>query len=235
MDNSKLDQKYFIDDEVFNCPYCNRNNVKYTINKCYTYDFTESKEATVFFVTCDSCNKESMHSSFDIKFNNHDFGNYYTIHKDYLDDIDSHIFHSQPNSFFALDNRIPKLLRELVAESEGCLKMNFLTGASACSRKAIYEFLLKEKACGNNYDDKLKDIKKKFCDVDDVYFEILGHIKDMTSEKVHEQSWDKWNSTNIKVILETLKSIFVEIYVVPTQRIERKKILQELKDKIIKK
>ncbi|MTI49674.1 MAG: hypothetical protein FH761_17730 [Firmicutes bacterium] len=50
MDNSKLDNQYFIDKEVFNCPFCNRNNVKYTIDNYFKYNFSNNKEVTVFLL-----------------------------------------------------------------------------------------------------------------------------------------------------------------------------------------
>ena len=46
-------------------------------------------------------------------------------------ELDEKFFYYVPTSFFALDDRIPRILRELFTEAEGCLKMNFLTAASA--------------------------------------------------------------------------------------------------------
>jgi hypothetical protein len=51
----------------------------------------------------------------------------------------------------------------------------------------------------------------------------------MTSDKVHEQSWPKWNSKNLKLILETLKAVLHEIYVVPEERTARAERIQQLK------
>lgn len=67
-------------------------------------------------------------------------------------DIDDAIFYSVPTSFFVLDDRIPAIIRDLITEAEGCIKMNFLTGASACMRKAIYELLVIAKAEGTDYE-----------------------------------------------------------------------------------
>src|SRR3989339_1995279 len=55
-------------------------------------------------------------------------------------DIDDNIILHIPTSFFTIDNRIPKKLRELINEAEKCVKNNCLTGSSACIRKTIYEF-----------------------------------------------------------------------------------------------
>jgi hypothetical protein len=95
-------------------------------------------------------------------------------------------------------------LRALITEAEGCSKMNYLTGASACTRKAIYEFLALQKAEGANYDDKIASVRAKFPQVDVKLFEILGHIKDVTSDDVHEQSWVAWDSGNLSLFLEAL-------------------------------
>ena len=108
--------------------------------------------------------------------------------------------YTQPTSFFTIDSRIPRIIRELITEAEGCLKMNFITGASACMRKAIYELLVKENAIGDDYTDRIRSLKQKYPDSDES-FDVLSHIQDMTSDKIHEQSWDKWDSKNLKLII----------------------------------
>ena len=131
-DMSHLDEKYFIDENVYNCPYCNRRNVKYNVTSHGSFDWSNSKVCHIWFVKCSSCGKKSMHLSYsDISWAT-DYGRF----KNGID-IDSNIFYSVPTSFFVIDNRIPKLIRELITEAEGSIKMNFLTGASACTRKAI--------------------------------------------------------------------------------------------------
>jgi hypothetical protein len=106
--------------------------------------------------------------------------------------------------------------------------MNYLTGASACARKAIYEFLVREKAEGEHYEDKIKSLKGKFWSVAAELFDVLVHIQDMTSDKVHEQSWPKWDSKNLTLIIETLKAILHEVYVVPKERSSRSGNIREL-------
>ena len=130
---------------------------------------------------------------------------------------------------------MPRIIRELVTEAEGCVKMNYLTGASACCRKAIYELTVVEKAEGTDYESRIKFLKKKFSEVDPDLFDILCHIKDMTSDKVHEQSWDKWDSKHLKLFLETLKAVLHEVYVVPDEKKSRSSkvqgLLQEVRGK----
>lgn len=227
-DKSHLDNKYFIDPYVYNCPYCNRKNVKYSIYTTCVFNWSEEKECLVYIVVCSDCGNKSMHLSFaDIRANQSRFQS--SI------DIDSYIFYSVPTSFFVVDSRIPSVIRELITESEGCLKMNFLTGASACTRKAIYELTIKEKAEGQDYEERIKSLKKKYLNIDGDLFDVLCHIKDMTSNKIHEQSWDKWDSKHLTLFIETLKALLYEIYVLPDEKKKAsshiKEILQEIKGK----
>ncbi len=234
-DQSYLDKKYFIDKHVYNCPFCNRNNVRYTISSHFNFDWSDTKECHGYLVFCSSCQNTSMHLSFDDIHKNWSYqGTKYIDFTEDIDDIDAKIFYSVPTSFFVMDKRIPGLIRELITESEGCLKMNFVTGASACMRKAIYELLVLEKATGTDYETRIKSLKKKYPDSDPVLFDILSHIQDMTSDKIHEQSWDKWDSSYLKLIIETLKTILHDIYVLPQVKAERLQSIQKLRDSVKK-
>ncbi len=63
-DQSELGARYFIDEFVYNCPFCNRGHVSYYIYGRILFDWTEDKECRVYFVRCDSCEHRSMHLSF---------------------------------------------------------------------------------------------------------------------------------------------------------------------------
>ena len=91
-----------------------------------------------------------------------------------------------PTSFFVLDENVPVIIRELLTEAEGCHKSNFLTGASACARKVVYELARLHGATGDHYEDRIKSLKAIFSD--DGYFDTLLTIQEATSTKVHEQS-----------------------------------------------
>jgi hypothetical protein len=138
-----------------------------------------------------------------------------------------------PTSFFVLDKSIPKVFRELITEAEGCLKSNFLTGASACTRKVVYELALKEKAEGGNYEDRIKSLKAKRPDVDSTYFDTLLAIQKVTSDKVHEQSYDGWQSKHLRVILSALREILREMYVVPMLKEQKRKEILKLQEEVL--
>ena len=147
-------------------------------------------------------------------------------------DLDSKFFYSVPTSFFVLDERVPKVLRALMTEAEGCLKSNFLTGASACTRKVVYELAVIEGAESDDYESRLKSLKAKRPDVEPEYFDTLLTIQQVTSDKVHEASYDGWHSTHLRVILATLIEILGAMYVIPKLRIEKRESILKLKEKV---
>lgn len=234
-DKSYLDKKYFVDNKTYNCSFCNRRNLRYDLKNFFKFDWNNNKKCFVYFVQCSSCEKISMHLSYE---EIHHFQPVYQGRDIYVFDndvdIDSKIFYSVPTSFFVLDSRIPRVIRELITEAEGCLKMNFFTGASACMRKAVYELLITEKAEGDDYESRIKFLKKKYPNSDPELFDILAHIQGMTSDKIHEQSWDKWNSPNLKLIIETLKTVLYEIYVLPKIKTERAQAIKEMRKVLLK-
>ena len=62
-DKSFLDERYFVDERSYNCPFCNRRHVSYTIYMFETFDWGENKPCHVYFARCQSCGKRSMHLS----------------------------------------------------------------------------------------------------------------------------------------------------------------------------
>lgn len=235
-DQSNLDKKYFIDDVTYNCPYCNRNNVPYRIKYTIIFDWTKKKKCLAYFVECSYCSNVSIHlsySSIEENIWSDIYRNRINIFKEGID-IDSHLFYSQPTSFFVMDERIPMIIRDLITESEGCLKMNFLTGASACVRKAIYELLVKENTEGDHYSDRIKFLKNKYKDSDPRLFDSLAQSQFLASDKLHEQSWDKWDSNQLKLLIENLKDILYEIYVLPKEKDERYIKIKQLQEKVKK-
>lgn len=240
MDLSHLDKKYFIDTHIYNCPFCKRNNVSYSLVDRFAFHWGENKICHGYIVRCNSenCEKTSMHLSFQEL--RESYWQYNQTHyKDkFMDglDIDAALFFSQPTSYFILDNRIPEKVRELIYEAENSRKSNYLVGASACLRKAIYELLEHEKSIVKNtktgyadYQESIKTLKAKFPAVAPELFDALGHIQEMASDNVHEGSWEAWDSTKLRFIIELAKATLHEIYVVPEERKERLGLLGQMK------
>lgn len=240
-DQSHLDARYFVDNLVYNCPFCNRRHVSYHVYDHVSFDWSNTKTCKAFFVECDSCDKKSMHLTFEKVTCTH-VGNY-GGHSAYRFDVkagedvgaklDAAFFYSAPTSFFVLDTRVPKVLRELLVEAEGCLKSNFLTGASACARKIVYELGVLSKAEGANYEDRIKSLKTIHPEVEPAFFDTLLTIQQLTSTKVHEQSFDGWEAKHLRVILASLSDVLHELYVVPALRADRRRSMLDLKSELI--
>ena len=199
-DQSHLDQRYFVDSKIYNCPFCNRRHVAYSIVGHVEFDWTDEKRCQVFFVKCHSCDKKSMHLTFklDMLKNSTNSWFHFGILLDFDEGVilDDAMFYSVPTSFFVLDERVPRVLRNLLTEAEGCLKSNFLTGASACARKIVYELAQIENATGDSYEDRIKSLKSVHSEVEPTYFDTLLTIQQVTSmkTKVHENSYDGWEA-----------------------------------------
>ena len=233
MDLSHLDKKYFIDPHIYNCPFCKRNNVSYSLIDTFSFHWGEYKTCYGYIVRCnsDGCEKTSMHLSFQEL-------RRYSHSDQFMDglDIDAALFFSQPTSYFVLDSRIPEKVRELIYEAENSRKSNYLVGASACLRKAIYELLEHEKSIVKNpktgyadYQASIKSLKEKFNNVASELFDALGHTQEMVSDNVHEGSWEAWDSPKLRFIIELTKATLHEMYVVPEERKERLGLLGQMK------
>jgi hypothetical protein len=235
MNLSQLDKKYFIDPYKYNCPFCKRNHVSYDLIQTEDFDWSEDKVCAVHFVRCNSCQKTSLHFTFNEILKKDQYGRPAGgFSKDV--DIDSSLFFSQPSSFFVLDNRIPREIRELIFEAEKARQANLLVGASACLRKAIYELLAYEKRIINNektgradYQASIKSLKTKYSKIAPEFFDALGDIQEMISDNIHEGSWDAWDSPKLRFIIELTKATLHEMYVVPEERKETLGLLSKMK------
>ena len=241
-DQSHLDRRYFVDQYVYNCPFCNRRHVAYSIYAITYFNWTASKGCKAFFVRCHSCQNDSMHLTFDelevfpIPGDQHNVQHYRFSFDEDVDAgevLDQAFFYSVPTSFFVLDERVPRQLRELLTEAEGSLKSNYLTGASACARKIVYELAALEGASGANYDEKIKSLKAVHPEVAADFFDTLLTIQQVTSSKVHENSYDGWDSRHLRIILASLAEVLHELYVVPALRGDRRRSVLDLKKELL--
>ncbi|KTD48364.1 hypothetical protein Lrub_0715 [Legionella rubrilucens] len=78
-DQSHKDMKYFINDKVYNCPFCNRRHVSYYVTKYGSFNSSNTKTTYFYVVTCsdDDCKKDSFHlSNYNIALVHHYQGRY---------------------------------------------------------------------------------------------------------------------------------------------------------------
>ena len=237
-DQSHLDNRYFVDATIYNCPFCNRRHVSYSVFQSVQFDWTDKKRCFGYFVQCHSCGKQSMHLTFKELQTQH-IGQTDRRRFTFAEGVDAgqvldgFFFYSVPTSFFVLDERVPRVLRELLTEAEGCLKSNYLTGASACARKIVYELGVISKATGDNYEDRIKALKEIHPEVEPAFFDTLLTIQQVTSSKVHENSYDGWEAKHLRIILASLSEVLHEIYVVPALREDRRNAILALKGELV--
>ncbi|HOW36297.1 MAG TPA: hypothetical protein PL155_07780 [Candidatus Omnitrophota bacterium] len=251
-DESHIERKYFIDGHMYNCPFCNIRNVQYEISNSGRFSWSRERDCYFYLVKCSHCDHTSFHlSNYDLVRNYGHFENppkqrkiiqgenqSFKILKNGVEvmELDEVFFYHQPTSFFTIDNRIPEIIRNLLSEAEGCRKMDYLVGASGCLRKAIYE-LLDLQEIGNEendtklpYEERIKRLKGKFPNIDSEYFDILAGIQGMTSDNLHEGSWDSFDSRTLALLIETTKEILYEIYVLPDEKKTKRNIIAKMRE-----
>ncbi len=255
-----VENKYFIDQDKYNCPFCQNRGMKYVVTGVVEFNEAKDKKMHAVFVECSNCHNVSMHliknpnlrksknylilsphsneyvayskkGKYDINDNLSEFTSWTekggTEHHVLCQD--ETIIMSIPTSFFTIDKRIPKKLRDLVNEAEKCIQNNCLTGASACVRKAIYEFLIAENAAGGSYEEKMKSLKGKYKTVDDDHIDILVSMQGIMCDQVHESSiHESYKSMEAKAYIELLKEIFNQVYVVPDELKAKKSQINDL-------
>ena len=233
---SEIETKYFIDSSKYNCPFCETRSVGYKVVGAVNFDEKINKTMQAIFVQCYQCDKMSLHLSkknlvyigIDKNFMVLSQSTYYVASRERyvgdiemlgdVGDIDDQVVMHIPTSFFTIDERIPAKFRNLINEAEKCISNNCITGASACIRKVIYQFISDRKLAGNDYEEKIKSLKTEYPSLDDSWITILCHIQGITSDQVHEDSYTKFKIGNAKAYLEIMKEIFNEIYVLPEER-----------------
>ena len=68
-------------------------------------------------------------------------------------------------------------------------------------RKIVYELARLQNAEGVNYDERIKSLKDKLPQVAPEYYDTLLAIQQVTSNKVHEESYDGWQSLHLRAIM----------------------------------
>ncbi len=242
----KKEKKLIIDAIRHNCSHCGTKSARYTNIEFQRIDIENRKQLYAMFLTCCECGKRSMHLIKNFPMNDNFLHvSQITAQKGYrfdynvlkpdniseltaasIDTLDENVIMSIPTPTFIIDSGIPNKLRDLLIEAHKCIKENALTGASACIRKAIYQFLIKEKAQGNNYDEKITAIKKNWSQIED-YLDVLKGIKGITSDQVHEDSFASFDSDEAKSYVAILEEIFREVYVIPEERKRKKESIMK--------
>lgn len=237
-DQSHLDSKYFLSEDRYNCPFCNRGSVLYKVRSRGGFNWSDERIAHYYIVECQSCQKKSLHLSDYLFYNALSDGfleiDDTDIEETDTENIDQYFFYHQPTSFFTVDSRVPVKIRELISEADGCKKMNYNVGASGALRKAIYEFIVDQGTdISQSYEERIKSLKQKHPTINVEYFDALANIQGMTSEQLHEQegSWEAWAADDITFLINMFSELLREIYVIPDDRKQQFNRISQLRSK----
>lgn len=121
--------------------------------------------------------------------------------------------------FLVVDPRAPAPIRQLLDEADGCLNMAFVTGGTACARKAVDVILATEHAAADDYAASLLTLSEKHPAVAPALFQILGMLG---------QGDEPLRAESLKALIVTVKAIVYEIYVLGAERIERLMYVHQL-------
>jgi hypothetical protein len=125
-------------------------------------------------------------------------------------------------AFLATDDYVPGAFRDLLSEAEGCLQKGFMTGGTACARRALDLLLSVAKTEGAAYEDRLQSLGEKH-----------GISKMLTSILVQcGGASAKENATLSAEVLQlfvvTMKAVVYELYVVGPERTNRLQYVSRL-------
>lgn len=125
-------------------------------------------------------------------------------------------------AFLATDDYVPGAFRDLLSEADGCMQKGFLTGGTACARRALDLLLNVAKTEGASYEDRLQSLGDKH-----------GIAKMLTSILVQcGGASAKDNATLsadvLQLFIVTMKAVVYELYVVGPERTSRLQYVSRL-------
>ena len=121
--------------------------------------------------------------------------------------------------FLVVDSRVPGPIRQLLDEADGCLNMSFVTGGTACARRAIDHILTTEQAFADDFAASLLMLSEKHPAVAPALFKILAMLGDGD---------DALSTESLNALIATVKAVVYEIYVLGAERIERLMYVHQL-------
>jgi hypothetical protein len=215
----------FVKYGVFNCIHCGTQSVSY--NKCsdgrlYLQNGPDEKVAKDYIIL--KCRKCDCHTF--VIFNKHDsYENYIEGNVDLLNEEIELLYPKVYRNY--IPKQIPVELTSLIEEAERCFDVKSYNGAFSCIRKAVHVFLKLEGAETGRYDDRIKQLKEeyKYHPHMDDYLTLFKQIHSITSDQLHESSYNGLNIESIDDYISILLECFDEVYV-------RKAILQEKRKKV---
>jgi hypothetical protein len=125
-------------------------------------------------------------------------------------------------AFLATDDYVPGAFRDLLSEAEGCLQKGFLTGGTACARRALDLLLNVAKTDGAAYEDRLQSLGEKH-GISKMLTSILVQCGGASAKDNATLSADV-----LQLFVVTMKAVVYELYVVGPERTNRLQYVSRL-------
>jgi hypothetical protein len=125
-------------------------------------------------------------------------------------------------AFLATDDYVPGAFRDLLSEAEGCLQKGFLTGGTACARRALDLLLNVAKTDGAAYEDRLQSLGEKH-GISKMLTSILVQCGGASAKENATLSGDV-----LQLFVVTMKAVVYELYVVGPERTNRLQYVSRL-------
>ncbi len=132
-------------------------------------------------------------------------------------------------AFLTLDSRVPAVIRDLLAEADGCAKNGYLTGGTACTQRAIQALFTYEQITGADMAARVRALTEKH-PVPQLLSTVLLQFGDSAV-----RDGAKLNANGLTLLTVTLKAIAYEIYVLGPERVERLQHVRQILDSIERK
>lgn len=133
-------------------------------------------------------------------------------------------------AFLILDPRVPAVVRDLLAEADGCARSGFLTGGTACAQRAIQVLCTCEHVNGADMAGRLRALTEKYPAIPQILPTVLLQFGDSTA-----RDGARLNANGLTLLVVTLKAIAYEIYVLGPERAERLQYVRQILDSIERK
>ena len=125
-------------------------------------------------------------------------------------------------AFLATDDYVPGAFRDLLSEADGCMQKGFLTGGTACARRALDLLLNVAKTEGTSYEDRLQSLGEKH-GVAKMLTSILVQCGGASAKDNATLSADV-----LQLFIVTMKAVVYELYVVGPERTNRLQYVSRL-------
>lgn len=125
-------------------------------------------------------------------------------------------------AFLATEDYMPVAFRDLLTEADGCVHSGFLTGGTACARRALDLLLSVARAEGATYQDRLQSLGEKHS-ISKMLTSIL-----VQCDGASARDGATLSRNVLQLFVVTMKAVVYELYVLGPERTQRLQYVSRL-------